>query len=83
MKLLAYRLAARPELASLAVLQTAVHVSIVALDLAWPELHGDPPFSREPLAALEVIQLAQALSLALRRYRFALAIRDRRHGIDF
>jgi hypothetical protein len=66
-------LAAAPELGALAVLDTALRVAVLALAAAWPELHTDQLPCDEPRAALEVIEHARDLGLAVRRYRRALA----------
>jgi hypothetical protein len=78
MKLSPERLMAAPELAALAVLDTALHVAIFALAAAWPELHGGDLIHDQTRAALDVIEHARALSIALRRYRRTLALADRR-----
>ena len=73
MKLTYPKLAAAPELGALAVLDTALRVAILALAAAWPELHTDHLPRDEPRAALDVIEHARDLGLAVRRYRRALA----------
>jgi hypothetical protein len=74
MKLSYPKLAAAPELGPLAVLDTALRIAILALAVAWPELHTDHLPCDEPRAALDVIERARALALAVRRYRRALAV---------
>jgi hypothetical protein len=74
MKLSYPKLAAAPELGPLAVLDTALRVAILALTAAWPELHTDHLPCDEPRAALDVIERARDLALAVRRYRRALAL---------
>jgi len=67
------KLAAAPELGALAILDAALSVAILALAAAWPELHTDRLPRDEPRAALDVIEHARDLGLAVRRYRRALA----------
>ena len=73
MKLTYPKLAAAPELGALAILDSALSVAILALAAAWPELHTDLLPHDEPRAALDVIEHARDLGLAVRRYRRALA----------
>jgi hypothetical protein len=77
-KLSPEKLAISPELASLAVLDTALDMTTLALAAAWPELQDGLFSYDEPRAALEIIELARALAAALRRYRRALVTVDRR-----
>ncbi len=74
------RLAAAPELAVLAVLDTALGAAIVALAVAWPELHDldDTCPDDEPRAALGIVEHARGLAAAIQRYRLALASSNRR-----
>jgi hypothetical protein len=74
------QLTASPELATLAVLDAALGVAIVALVAAWPELNdleANCPHD-EPRTALDVVQRAGDLAGAINRYRLALATADRR-----
>jgi hypothetical protein len=74
------QLAAAPELATLAVLETAAIMAILALGAEHPELATDNFDRPEPAlrAAIELIKLARAIDLALARYRRALTNRDER-----
>lgn len=69
-------LSAEPQLASLAVLETAASIAILALGAEYPELAyrdvalHDPPEIR---AALDLVELARGLDAAITRYRRALA----------
>jgi hypothetical protein len=65
-------LAAAPELGTLAVLRSAIDVAVLALAAAWPDLHTDELRYPQSRAALDVIERARDLALALRRYRRAL-----------
>jgi hypothetical protein len=71
-------LADNPELAVLAVLDTALHLSIRALVAAHPQLEADAvPFwrldrSRPFLLAGSIVSLAQMLSDQLEQYRTLL-----------
>lgn len=77
MKLSPQALAASPELAAVAVLDAALDVTVRALAAVWPELQdGNLPYD-EHRAALEVIELARSLGIAIRRYRRAVASADR------
>ena len=82
MKLTYPKLAAAPELGALAVLDTALRVAILALAAAWPELHTEHFPRHEPRAALDVIEHARDLGLAVRRYRRALATAAARREND-
>lgn len=65
-----------PELAALALLDTAAGTAILALAAVYPELQDvlDPDDDTAALrAAMSVIEHARALGLALARYRRALA----------
>jgi hypothetical protein len=77
-KLSPEKLAISPELASPAVLDTALDMTTLALAAAWPELQDGLFAYDEPRAALEIIELARALAAALRRSRRALVTVDRR-----
>lgn len=71
-------LAAEPQLASLAVLETAANVAIVALGAGYPELatlDAEPHEPLELLAAAAVIDRAWDLNVAIARYRRDLAER--------
>jgi hypothetical protein len=72
-----------PELAVLAVLDTAVEVALAALVVAYPdnELDADElPIERR--AARGLVTAAHDLSEALARYRLALARAKERDRID-
>jgi hypothetical protein len=74
-------LSSEPQLASLAVLEVAANVTILALSAQYPELASPEVDLREPgelCAALDLIDLAGALHLTIARYRRALAIRHQR-----
>lgn len=68
-------LSAEPQLASLAVLETAANIAILALGAEYPELACrdvsllEPPEIR---AAIELVDLARDLDAAITRYRRAL-----------
>lgn len=68
------QLSAAPELATLAVLETAATMAILALGTEYPELATDNFDQREPglRAAIELIRLARAIDLAIARYRRTL-----------
>ena len=83
MKLSYPNLAAAPELGALAVLDTALRVAVLALAAAWPELHTVHLVHLEPRAALDVIERARDLGLAVRRYRRALAAAQRERELPF
>jgi len=74
------QLSAAPELATLAVLETAASMAILALGAEYPELASDSVDRREPdlRAAIELIKLARAVDLAIARYRCAIAVRRER-----
>jgi hypothetical protein len=78
-----------PELATLDVLEHAVHVARVALIAQHPHLLGDESgrtgADGDPIAqrAAEIIDRALGLSVALRRYRRALAKASTLHDDDF
>lgn len=77
----AEHLSAEPQLASLAVLQTAANVAILALGAEYPELACGDVDLREPLelrAAVDLIDLTRAVDAAIARYRRALAERHER-----
>ncbi len=73
-----------PELAVLAVLDAALETSILAVAAACPDVHdvdddrGDSP-GRPARAARDLIDLARALSHAVRHYRRACDAERRRH----
>jgi hypothetical protein len=74
-------LSAEPQLASLAVLETAANLAILALVAEYPELASDDSELREPLelrATVDLIELARAVDAAVARYRCALAVRHDR-----
>lgn len=76
----AQHLSAEPQLASLAVLEAAANVAILALVAEYPELADDVD-EREPLelcAAVDLIELARAVDGGIARYRLALATRHQR-----
>jgi len=77
------KLAAAPELGALAVLDTALRVAILALAAAWPELHTDHLLHHEARTALDVIERARDLGLAVRRYRRDLAAAQRERELPF
>lgn len=77
------KLAAAPELGALAVLDTALRVATLALAAAWPELHTDHLLHDEARAALDTIECARQLGLAVRRYRPALAHAQRERELPF
>lgn len=71
-------LCAEPQLASLAVLETAASVAVLALGAEYPELGCGDIDLREPpelRAAVDLIARAHALDLTITRYRLALAER--------
>ena len=74
------QLSAAPELATLAVLETAAIMATLALGAVYPELASDNFDRRKPdlRAAIELIKLARALDLAITRYQRALAVRHER-----
>jgi hypothetical protein len=78
-----------PELAVLETLDHAVHVAKVALIAQHPHLLGDESgrvcANGDPIAqgAAEIIDRAFDLSVALRRYRRALANASTLHDDDF
>jgi hypothetical protein len=77
-KLSPQALAGSPELAAVAVLDTALTVTVRALAAVWPELqHGSLPYEEQRIA-FEIIELAETLAAAIRRYRRAVDIADRR-----
>jgi hypothetical protein len=75
------QLSSEPQLASLAVLETAANVAILALAAEHPELGGDDDIQRddddELRAALDLVELARAIGITIMRYRRALAERQR------
>ena len=85
MRLSYEKVLAAPELPALTVLETALQAASFALAAAWPELHGaDFTIAHEqPRAALEVIELARALCVALRRYRRTLDLSRREPDLPF
>ena len=68
-------LSAEPQLASLAILETAANVAILALAAEYPELDviDDPLRDGELRATLDLVELARALDLTITRYRRELA----------
>jgi len=71
-------LSAEPQLASLAVLETAANVAILALAAEYPELASDDVDLREPPElgpAVDIIELARAIDMSIARYTRALAAR--------
>lgn len=71
-------LSAEPQLAALAVLESAVNVAIVALGAEYPELaflETDPHDPCELLAVADLIARARDLDAAIVRYRRDLAER--------
>jgi hypothetical protein len=77
------KLVASPELGPLAVLDTALRVATLALAAAWPELHTDHLLHDEARAALDVIERARDLGLAVRRYRRDLVAAQRERELPF
>ena len=74
------QLSVEPQLASLAVLEAAANVAILALAAEHPELGGDDEVQRhddELRAALDLVELARAIGITIMRYRRALAERQR------
>lgn len=69
-----------PELATIAVLETAATMAILAVGAEYPELASDHVDRRRPdlRAAIELIKLGRALDLAIARYRRAVAERHDR-----
>jgi len=64
-----------PELAALAVLESAADMAVLALAAVYPEMHDieDPNDHTDAMrAALSVIEHARALGFTLPRYRLAL-----------
>lgn len=70
-------LSAEPQLASLALLEVAANVTILALAAEYPELasHVDRHEPLELQAAGDLIELARAIALTITRYRRALVER--------
>ena len=69
------QLSAEPQLASLAILEAAANVAILALAAEHSEL-GDDDIQRddhELHAALDLVDLARAIGITIMRYRRALA----------
>lgn len=67
---------AAPELATLAVLEAALDVSLIALVAAHPddhELEDDPPPS-ERVAARALVEAVHNVAAAVHRYRLALTL---------
>ena len=74
-------LSAEPQLASLAILETAANVAILALAAEYPELASDDVDLREPPElgpAVDIIELALAVDRTIARYRYAVAERYER-----
>ena len=74
-------LAAEPQLASLALLETAANVAILALGAEYPELACDDVELRGPpelRVAVDLIALARAVDVTIARYMRALAARHER-----
>ena len=74
-------LSAEPQLASLAILETAANVAILALAAEYPELASDDVDLREPPElgpAVDIIELALAVDRTIARYRCAVAERYER-----
>jgi hypothetical protein len=70
-------LAAEPQLASLAVLETAANIAILALGAEYPELACRDVDLRGPpeiRAAVDLVELARDLDAAIARYRRALVV---------
>lgn len=67
---------AAPELATLAVVEAALDVSLIALVAAHPddhELEEDPPLP-ERVAARALVEAVHDVAAALNRYRLALTL---------
>jgi hypothetical protein len=73
------QLSVEPQLASLAVLETAANVAVLALAAEHPELGGDDDQrdDDELRTALDLVELARAIGITIVRYRRALAERQR------
>jgi len=74
-------LSAEPQLASLAVLETAANVAILALGAEYPELASDDVDLRDPPelgVAVDILELAHAVDVTIARYRRAVAARHER-----
>lgn len=70
-----------PELAAIAVLETAANVASLALGAEYPQLASDDVDRREShelAAAIDILALAHAIDLTIARYRRALAERRER-----
>ena len=64
-----------PELAVLDLLENALDVGVLALAVAYPELHDlDHVTAPQALAALGIVDAARALRALVNRYRLTLAI---------
>jgi hypothetical protein len=74
-------LVAEPQLASLAVLETAAAIAVLALGAEYPELGCCDVDLREPpelVAAVDIIKAARGVDRNIARYRIALAERHAR-----
>jgi hypothetical protein len=77
---------AAPELATLAVLETAIDMAILAVTAVYPEMQDqDPDDQTDSLrAALVVIEDARILIASMARYRLVLRrVRDRADDMPF
>lgn len=78
------RLSAEPQLASLAILESAADVAVVALAAEYPELASDHDLTNyerelpELRSAIDVIELARALVVTITRYKRDIAARHER-----
>jgi len=82
------QLSSEPQLAALAVLETAASIAVIALAAEHPELGGDDDIQRdhdELRTALDLIELARALGITIVRYRRAVAEsrRDEQRRLPF
>ena len=64
-------LADEPQLATLALLENAANVAILALAAQYPELNfnDDPQRDAELRATLDIVDLSRALDCTIHRYR--------------
>lgn len=72
---------AAPELAVLALLEASVHVAILALGAAHPEMQDLDDYDKEPhelRAAVAILDAARILGENINRYRLAIVLASRR-----